>query len=66
VPEDRSYKPIESQEVTIGLKQASINGLNPEISRGTARERPYMPAEPPNVEKTDNTHKNPRDYNALL
>ena len=64
--EDRPYKPVESQEVTIGPKQTSIGGLDPETSRGTARERPCVFAEPRDVEETDDTRKNPRGYNALL
>ncbi len=66
MPEDRPCKPVESQEITIGPEQASIDGLNPETSRGTAKERPYIFAEPRDVEETDDTYRNPRGYNALL
>src|SRR6266699_5898475 len=66
MPEDRPCKPIESQEMTIMPEQASIGGLDPETSRRPARERPYMPTEPRDIEETDDTHKNPKDYNALL
>ncbi len=66
MPEDRPYKLVESQEVTVGPKQASIGGLDLETSRGTAKERPCMPAEPRDMEETDDTRKNPRGYNALL
>ncbi len=66
MPEDRSYKLMESQKVTIGLEQAFIDGLNPKISRGTARERPYIPVEPRDVEETDDTYRNPKGYNILL
>ncbi len=64
--EDRPYEPVESQEVTVGPEQASIDGLDPETFRGTARERPYVPTESRDVEETDDTHKNPKGYNALL
>ncbi len=66
MPKDKPCEPVESQEVTIGLEQAFINGLNPETSRRTARERLRMPAEPRNIEETNDTHRNPKDYNALL
>ncbi len=66
VPEDRPCEPVESQEVTVGPKQASIGGLDLETSRGTARERPCMFAEPRDVEETDDTRKNLKGYNALL
>jgi len=66
MPEDRPYKPVESQEMTVRLKQASISGLNPETSRGTAKERPCMLAELRNVKETDDTCKNPKGYNILL
>ncbi len=66
MPEDRPYKPVESQEVTIRPDEALIGGLDPETSRGPARERLYVPAEPRDVEETDDTRRNPRDYNALL
>src|SRR6266566_3422957 len=66
MPEDRPYKLIESQEVTIRPEQASIGGLDPKISRGTAKERLYVPVEPWDVEETDDTCKNPKGYNALL
>ena len=59
MPEDRSYKLMESQKVTIGLEQAFIDGLNPKISRGTAKERPRMFAEPRDVEETNNTRRKP-------
>ncbi len=52
--------------MTIRPKQASISRLNPETSRGTARKRPYMPTEPRDMEKTNDTYKNPKDYNVLL
>jgi len=66
MPEDRPYVPVESQEVTVEPDEASISGLDPETSRRTAKERPYMLAEPRDVEETDNTYRNPRGYNALL
>ncbi len=66
MPEDRPCKLIESQEVTVGPNEAPIGGLDPETSRETARERPYMPVEPRDMEETDDTHRNPKDYNALL
>ncbi len=66
MPEDRPYKPIESQEMTVMPEQASISGLDPKTSRGTAKERPYILVEPRDVEETDDTRRNPRGYNALL
>ncbi len=66
MPEDRPYKLIESQEVTIGPDKAPIGGLDLETSRRTARERPCVPAEPQDMEETDDTHRNPRGYNVLL
>ncbi len=66
IPEDRPYKPIESQKIIIRPKQTFIDGLDPEISRGTARERPYIFAKPRDVEETDDTCKNPKNYNVLL
>src|SRR6266566_2517563 len=52
--------------MTIRPKQASIGGLDPETSWGTARERPYVPVEPRDIKETDDTYKNPRGYNVLL
>jgi len=66
IPEDRPYEPVESQEVIIGPKQASIGRLDLKTSRRTARERPYIPVEPRDVKKTDDMCKNPKDYNVLL
>ncbi len=66
VSEDRPCEPVESQEVTVGPEQASIGGLDLETSRGTARERPYVSAEPRDVEETDDTRRNLRGYNVLL
>ena len=66
MPENRPYKSIESQEVTIRPKQAPINRLDPETSRGTAKERPRIPAKPRNEKETDDLHKNPKGYNTLL
>ena len=66
MPEDRLYKPVESQEVTIGPNEVPIDGLNPETSRGTAKKRFYIPIELRDIEETDDTHKNPKNYNALL
>ncbi len=66
MPEDRPCVPVESQEVTVEPDEASISGLNPETSQGTARERPCVPAEPRDMEETDNTRRNPRGYNASL
>jgi len=66
MPEDRLYKPVESQEITIGPKQASISGLNLETFRKTAKKRPCKPIEPRNIEETDDTHKNLKNYNILL
>src|SRR6266566_365979 len=66
MPEDRPCMPVESQEVTVEPNEAPIGGLNLETSRGTARERPCVFAEPRDVEETDDTRKNPRGYNALL
>jgi len=50
----------------VRLDETPINGLDPETSRKTAKERPYVPAEPRDVEETDDTHRNPKSYNALL
>ncbi len=50
----------------VGPKQTSIGGLNLETSRRTVKERLYVPAEPRDVEETDDIRKNPRGYNALL
>ena len=66
MPEDRLYKLVESQEVIVGFEQASIDGLNLETSRETARERPYVPVKPRDEEETDDLRRNPRGYNALL
>ena len=66
ISEDKPCKPVKSQEVTIGPEQASINGLNLETSRGTARKRPHMPIEPRDEEKTDDLCRNPKSYNVLL
>ena len=66
MPEDRPYEPIESQEMTVEPDEAPISGLDPETSRGTAKERPYIPTEPRNIEETDDTHRNPKGYNTLL
>ena len=66
VPEDRPCEPVESQEVIVGPDEALIDGLDLETSRETARERPYVFAEPRDVEETDDTRRNPRGYNALL
>ncbi len=66
IPEDRPYELVESQEVTIRPEQASISGLDPETSRGTAKERPRIPVEPRNIEETIDTHRNPKGYNTLL
>src|SRR6266566_5818100 len=52
--------------MTVGSEQALIGGLDPETSRETAKERPRVPVEPQNVEKTSDTRRNPRGYNALL
>ena len=52
--------------MTVGPDETLIGGLDPETSRGTARERLYVPAEPRDVEETDNMYRNPRGYNALL
>ena len=66
MPENKPCEPIESQEVTIKPNEALINGLDPETSRETVRERPYVPAEPRDVEETVDTCRNPRGYTALL
>ncbi len=66
MPENRPYIFIESQEVTIEPDEAPINGLDFETSRRTARKRPYIPIKPRNIEETDDMHRNPKDYNALL
>ena len=52
--------------MTIGPDEAPIGGLDLEISRGTARERPCVPAELRDEVEMDNTRKNPKGYNALL
>ncbi len=52
--------------MTIRPEQAPISGLDPKTFQKTAKERPYIPVEPWNVEETDDTHKNLRSYNALL
>ncbi len=46
MPEDRPCVPVESQEVTVEPDEAPISGLDPETSRGTAREKPCVSAEP--------------------
>ena len=46
--------------------EALIGGLDPETFRGTARERPCVPAESRDVEETGDTRRNPRGYNVLL
>ncbi len=66
MPEDRPYKPVESQKVIIGSKQAPINGLDPETSRKTVKKRLRIPIEPRNIEETVDTRRNPKGYNALL
>ncbi len=52
--------------MTIGPDEAPIGGLDLETSRKTARERPYMLAEPRDMEETDDTRRNSRGYNVLL
>jgi len=52
--------------VTVGPEKASIDGLDLETFRGTVRERPYVPVEPRDEEKTDDLHRNPKGYNILL
>src|SRR6266566_7760623 len=64
--ENRPYEPIESQEVTIGPEQASIDGLVFETSWGTARERLYILVEPRDIKETDDIYRNPKGYNVLL
>ncbi len=66
ISKDRPCEFVESQEMTVGFEQVFINGLDLEISRGTARERPRMFAEPRDMEETDDTRRNPRGYNILL
>ena len=66
MPEDRPYKPVESQKVIIGSKQAPINGLDPETSRKTVKKRLRIFIKPGDMEKTGDTRRNPRGYNALL
>jgi len=66
MPEDRPCELIESQKVTVGSEQASIDGLDLEISRRTARERPYIFVEPWNMEETGDICRSPRGYNTLL
>ena len=50
----------------VGLEQVFIGGLDLETSRGTAKERPYMFAEPRDVEETSDMCRNLRGYNVLL
>ncbi len=50
----------------IRFEQASISGLDLETSRRTAKEKPYILAEPWDVEKTDDMYRNPKGYNVLL
>src|SRR6266566_704383 len=52
--------------MTVGLEQASISGLDPETSRGTVKKRPYVLAEPRDIEETDDMRRNLRGYNVLL
>ncbi len=66
MPEDRPYIPVESQEVTVEPNEALIGGLNLETSRGTAKEKPYIPVEPRDIEETDVIYRNPKGYNVLL
>ncbi len=66
IPEDRPCEPIESQEVTVGPDEALIDGLDPETSRKTAKERPRMPVEPRDEVEMDDTRRNPKGYNVLL
>ena len=66
VPEDRPCVPVESQEVTVELDEASIGGLDLETFRTTARERLYMFVESRDVEETGDMCRNPRGYNVLL
>ena len=66
MPEDKSYKFVESQEVTIGPEQTLINGLNLETSRGTVKKRLRILVEPQDIEETDDMRRNLKGYNALL
>ena len=66
ISEDRPYEPVEPQEVIVGFKKASISGLDLETSRRTAKKKPYIPAEPRNIEKTGDIYRNPKYYNAPL
>ncbi len=50
----------------VELKQAFINRLNLETSRGTARKRPRIPVEFRNVKKTGDIYRNSKGYNVLL
>ncbi len=52
--------------MTIELDEAPISGLNLETFRGTARKRPYMFAEPRDVEEIGDIYRNFRGYNVLL
>ena len=48
------------------LEQTSKGRLDSKTSRRTAKEKPYIPAEPRDVEETDDTYRNPKGYNTLL
>ncbi len=52
--------------MTIEPDEASIDGLDLETSRGTAKERFCVSVEPQDVEETDDMRRNPKGYNALL
>jgi len=52
--------------VTVGPDEAPIGGLDLEISRGTVKKRPCILAELRDEVEMDDTHRNPKGYNALL
>ena len=52
--------------MTVGPEQVSIGGLDPETSRGTAKERLRVITEPRDEEETDDLRRNPKGYNILL
>ncbi len=66
ISEDKPYKPVESQKVTIESEQALISRLNLETSRGTAKEKLRILVKPRDIKKTDDIYRNPKDYNVLL
>ncbi len=52
--------------MTIGFDEVFISGLDLETSRGTAKERLYIPIKPRDIEETDDIYRNLKGYNVLL